>query len=105
MKLVHNNKEISLIECKTFYSRFKGFMLKKNINKSLLFNHCNSIHTFFMLENIDVIMCDKSNKVLYLYKNLTKNKIILPKKGVAKVFETPNNYFNLKTNDRLEIKK
>ena len=103
MKLKHNNKEIELIECKSFFSRFKGFMLKKNITNALVFNKCNSIHTFFMKENIDVIMCDKKNNVLYFYQNLKKNKIILPKKNVYKVFETPNKYFNIKINDIMKV--
>ena len=105
MKLVYQEKEISLTECKTFYSRLKGFMFTKNINKALLFNKCNSIHTFFMKTNIDVIFCNKNNEILYYYKNLTPNKIILPKKNVTKVFELPTNYFNIKQNNRLEIKK
>ena len=75
------NKEIEIYECKTFYSRLKGFMFSKVIDKALLFNKCNSIHTFFMKKNIDVIMCDKNNTILYYYYDLGKNKIILPKKG------------------------
>ena len=105
LKLIHNNKEINLKECKSFYSRFKGFMGKKNINESLLFDHCNSIHTFFMCENIDVIMCNNDNIILYYYKNLGKNKIILPKKGVKKVYETPANYFKIQIKDKMEVKK
>lgn len=42
---------------KLFLCRLKGFMFTKNIDKALLFDRCNSIHTFFMKENIDVIMC------------------------------------------------
>ena len=105
MKLIYNDKEIELIECKSFYSRLKGFMFKKNINHALLFNRCNSIHTFFMKENIDVIMCDKDNYILYFYKNLPKNRIILPKKKVKKVYETPSEYFdiNMKTKDRKKM--
>lgn len=105
MKLVINEKEIELTECTTFYTRLKGFMFTKTINKALLFNKCNSIHTFFMKTNIDVIFCNKNNEILYYYKNLTPNKIILPKKNVTKVFELPTNYFNIKQNNRLEIKK
>ena len=93
LKLIYNNKELNLKECKSFFSRFKGFMFKKNINSSLLFDHCNSVHTFFMCENIDIIMCNNDNIILYYYKNVGKNKIILPKKGVKKVYETPANYF------------
>ena len=103
MRIIYKGKEINLIECKSFYSRFKGFMLCKDINKALLFNHCNSIHTFFMYENIDVIMCNNDNVILYYYKDLGKNKIILPRKGVTKVYETPSEYFDIEINDKLEV--
>ena len=65
MKLIFKDKEIDLIECKTFYNRLRGSMFTKNIDKALLFNRCNSIHTFFMKKNIDVIMCDDDNFILY----------------------------------------
>ena len=104
MQLIYNAKSIDLYECKSFFSRLKGFMFTKNIDKALLFDRCNSIHTFFMKENIDVIMCDNDNKVLFVYKDLTKNKIILPKKEVRKVFETPSGYFDIKINERMMIK-
>ena len=103
MRLKYKNKEIELKECKSFYSRFMGFMGCKNISYSLYFNHCNSIHTFFMKENIDVIMCDSDNNILYYYQDLGINKIILPKKKVSRVFELPVRYFDIKVNDRLEI--
>ena len=105
MKLIYQNKEINLTECKTLYSRFKGFMLTKKIDKALLFNNCNSIHTFFMKTNIDVILCDKNHNIISYYQNLSPNHIILPKKNVTKVFELPPNYFDIKLNTRLEIKK
>lgn len=103
MKLIYNQKKINIIECTTFTSRLLGFMFKKNINHALLFNHCNSIHTFFMKTNIDVIMCDKSNNILYYYKNLSKNKIILPKKNVSKTIELPVNYFKFKVNTKVRF--
>lgn len=104
MLLKYKNKEITLIECKSFYSRFMGFMLKKNIDKALLFKKCNSIHTCFMRDNIDVIMCDKDNKILYYYNDLGKNKIILPKKGVYKTIELPVSYFNINIGEMIRIK-
>lgn len=78
-------------------------MMEKNINRALLFDKCNSIHTFFMKENIDVIMCDKDNNILYYYKDLGKNKVILPKKNVRKVFETPSNYFDIEIGKKMII--
>ncbi len=103
MRLVYKGKSIELKECSSFYSRLKGFMFKKNISYSLLFDRCSSVHTFFMKENIDVIMCDSDNVIVYYYNNLGKNKIIWPKKGVKKVFETPYNYFNIAVGERMII--
>lgn len=103
MKLMYEEKEIELKQCKSFYSRLLGFMFKKNINSSLLFDKCNSIHTFFMKENIDVIMCDKDNNILLYYRDLSKNKVIWPKKGVTKVFETPSNYFDIEIGKKMMI--
>lgn len=104
MKLIYDNKEITLVECRTFFSRLKGFMFKRKIDYALLFNRCNSIHTMFMKSNIDVIMCDKDNNILYYFNNLPKNKIIWPKKNVYKVVELPVDYFNIKVNSKINIK-
>ena len=56
-----------------------------------------------MRANIDVIMCDSDNKILYYYNNLGKNKIILPKKGVYKIIELPVGYFDIKINKRIKV--
>ena len=104
MKVIVNKKEIELEIANTFFKKLKGFMGKKNIHTCLRFK-TNSIHTFFMKENIDVLLCDKNNKILYFYHNLSKNKIILPKKKVTKVFELPVDYFNIKLNDTVKIIK
>ena len=105
LKLIYKNKELEGKECKKFWSRFKGFMFQTNIKTFLYFNHCNSIHTFFMKENIDVILCDNNNNILYYYPNLSPNKIILPKRKVTKVYELPTHYFKFKLKEKVEIKK
>lgn len=103
MKLIYNNKSIAITPCKSFFSRLMGFMFKKEINHALLFDKCNSIHTFFMKSNIDVIMCDKDNNIMYYYNNLDKNRIIWPKKNVYKTIELPVNYFDIKINKKIRI--
>ena len=103
MELIYNDKTIKVIECKTFFSRLRGFMFNKKINYALLFNKCNSIHTFFMKSNIDVLMCDSDNNIIYYYNNLSKNKIIWPKKNVYKTIELPVNYFDIKLNTKVRI--
>ena len=80
-----------------------GFMGQRNIHHALLFKKCNSIHTFFMKEAIDVIFCDEDNVILYYYNNLKPNQIIWPKKGATRVFELPVCYFDIKISDRLEV--
>ena len=80
-------------EAKTFFQKLKGLMFQDKINYILKFK-TNGIHTFFMKCNIDVILTDKNNKILYIYKNLKPNKIILPKKGIKYTYETPVDYFD-----------
>lgn len=83
-------KDIKVIECKDFYSRLKGFMFKKKIiDYGLLFKDCNSIHTFFMLQNIDVIMTDKLDNILFMYESLKPWQLIMPKKRVVNIYELP----------------
>ena len=73
-------------------------MFQKDFDYILKFK-ANGIHTFFMKKNIDVIFTDKNNKILYIYKNLKPNRIIMPKKGVTYTYETPVNILKLKIGD------
>lgn len=59
----------------SFKDRLIGLMFKKNINYCLCFKKCNSIHTFFMRENIIVVFTDKNKKILKI-KNVPKNRIL-----------------------------
>ena len=107
MYLICNKEKIEIDECKTFFKRLIGFMFQlKTIKTGKRFPKCNSIHTFFMFQKIDVIMTDKNNKILKMYPNLKTERIILPKKDVYYTYELPldtcNNY---KINDILKIKQ
>lgn len=75
----------------TFHKRLIGFMGKKNINSAMLFPRCNSIHTFMMKENIDVVGLDQNNEVIYKYENLPKNQVIKIHNDIKKtsVLELP----------------
>lgn len=90
-------------EAKTFTQKLKGLMFQKKFDYILKFK-TNGIHTFFMKTNIDVILTDKNGKIMYIYRNLKPNKIILPKKGVKYTFEMPVNYLNnKKIGDKLNL--
>lgn len=101
MQLMVNDKIINLKVCNNFFSRLIGNMFTKNI-KPLVFNHCNSIHTFFMKKNIDVLMFDKNKKHLKTYENLRPWKIIFPKKNTYYIVELAAK--TIKGNDLIILK-
>lgn len=97
MQICVNNQKINIKICKNFKDRLMGLMFKENITP-LCFPHCNSIHTFFMKKEIDVIMTDKTNKVIGVYKKVPKNKIITNHKAYY-TYELPINTYKIELND------
>ena len=93
MYLKTNNKTYEIIIADTFYKRLTGLIGQKNINFGMLFPKCNSIHTYFMKENIDVIGLDPNNEVIYKYENLDKNRVIKINNDIKKtsILELPAN--------------
>lgn len=90
MKLTVDKKKIELEICTHFWNRFLGFMFqKKKIEKGKCFPRCNAIHTFFMTQNIDLILCDRKNIVRKTYSNFSKNRILLPQKRIYYIYELP----------------
>ena len=75
--------------CTKFKDRLIGNCLKKEINEVLCFPKCNSIHTFFMITSIDVVMLDKNKQVKYVFNNIKPWKIILPKNDIYYTLEFP----------------
>lgn len=99
MKLILKNNKIELKNCDKFKDKLLGFMFKKNINYALRFK-CKAIHTFFMKENIDIIITDKNNKILYIYPNFKKNRILIKLKSYY-FYELPKNTNTYKVNETL----
>lgn len=99
-----NKTYIKIVEAVSFQERLYGLIGKTNINFGMLFPKCNSIHTFFMKENIDVIGINEKNEIVFLERNVSKNKIIkihLPLKKTS-ILELPKNYSqNLHIGDKL----
>jgi len=87
-----NKENITINYCNTFIKRLIGMSFKCKRQKSIYcFPKCNSIHTFFMFQNIDIIMTDKNGKILYAYQNVKPNCIIFPKKNVYYTYEFSHN--------------
>lgn len=93
MKILINNQTIFLDKANTLTKRFFGLMGKSNIKTGLIFPKCNSIHTFFMKEDIDVIMMDKDKRIVLIKENVTRNKIIYKKEAYYTI-ELPKNTIN-----------
>jgi len=89
-----------VIVATSFFKRLIGLMGQKWITTGIIFLRCNSIHTFFMRENIDVVMITRSGKVIFLYENFAPWKLILPKKDVYTTIELPKDSIK-----KLRIKK
>ncbi len=93
MKLKINNKTIEIKKATDFKTRLIGLMGKQNITYGILFPKCNAIHTFFMKEEIDVIGLNEENQVIYIYREVPKNKVVKVSDDVKKtsILELPKN--------------
>lgn len=95
MKLALMNKdgtEIVLEDlkiCSDFKTRLLGLMGIRDLGleKGLLIEPCNSIHTCFMRFNIDVAFLDRKNKVLHIVYGMKPWKITRIIKAASKVVE------------------
>lgn len=89
MYVLIKNKKYDLVDCISFHDRFKGLMFTNDFDYCMRFSKCNSIHTFFMKTSIDVVMTDKDDNVLYVFKSVKPWRVILPRKGVYSTYEFP----------------
>lgn len=73
--IVKKNELIIVDEAKIangFFDRLIGLMFKKEMKgfNALLIEPCNSIHTFFMRYDIDVVFLSKNNEVIKIIRNM-----------------------------------
>ena len=105
MQIIIDKKKINLKYANTFQLRLCGLIGKRNINYGIIFPNCNSIHTFFMKEEIDILMLDENYQIKYIFKDFKKNRILY-RKNIKYTIELPKNSIkNLKINDYVKIEK
>ena len=82
--LVYNLEIIAeIFIADTFIKRFLGYMFRKKPHyEAILIKPCNSIHTFFMKFNIDVLFVNENMEVIKKIDSLKPGKIIMPQKRV-----------------------
>lgn len=80
----------------SFLKRLTGYMFQKRPDRRevLIFEKCNSIHTFNMMFNIDVLFLDDENRVMKRVLSLPKGRFLPPIKGASKVVEAPDGLFD-----------
>lgn len=107
MYLNINNQKIKINFLNNYHQKLKGLMFKKEpITEIYCFSKCNSIHTFFMKQNIDICMTTKDHEIIYLKENLAKNKIIWLQKNAYYTYELPLGTCKyLKINQQLKTEK
>jgi len=90
------------------FSRIKGLMFAKRMNgfDGIMIDPCNSIHTFFMRFDIDVIFLDSNNKIVKIIRSMKPWRMSLLYIKSKKVLELNGGDLdlNIKEGDTLEIK-
>lgn len=96
--------DIKIIRADNFFKRFKGLMLKKDIDFAMLFSNLkdSSIHTHFMRFDIDIYFLDK-NKIIFEKATLKPWKFYRPKKQASYILEAKKDSLKLKVGDKLEF--
>ncbi|WP_292896912.1 DUF192 domain-containing protein [Methanobrevibacter sp.] len=96
--------DIKIIHADTFFKRFKGLMGKKNIDFALLFSNLkdSSIHTMFMMSEIDVYFLDENN-IVFEKISLKPWKFHKPKKQAKYILETKKDKLKIKIGDCLDF--
>ena len=94
---------LNIFVADTFVERLLGYMFRKKPHKqAIIFEPCNSMHTFFMKFNIDVLFLDENMEVIKMVKNLRPGKMIMPVIGAKSVLETEEGGFrNIKIGDKI----
>lgn len=90
--LIYEDKVIdNVYVADSFMKRFLGYMFQKRPQQpAMIFRPCNSIHTFFMRFNIDVLFVNDYMEVVKIVKGVRPWKVIMPVKGATAVIEVPS---------------
>ena len=72
--------------------------------EAIMITPCNSIHTFFMKFDIDVLFLNKDMVVIKKIEALKPRKVIMPIKDIAYVIESKaQNFINIDEGNKVEL--
>lgn len=78
------------LNAKNIFDKYFGMILKRN-SIGLILETRFGIHTFFIKNPIDIVVLDKSNKVVQMQKSLKPNRIFIWNPKFSKIIELPEN--------------
>jgi uncharacterized protein len=92
---MESKNEPTLYLAATFLDRLKGLFRYRKKEVLLFMVPCNSIHTFWLSQPIDIAFVDQKGLVLASYKKVQPFKVLREKKayGVVEAWSTTGNYW------------
>jgi len=83
-----SNKVSDMAVADTFIKRFLGYMFRREPHhQAIMIRPCNSIHTFFMKFDIDVLFINDDLEIVKKIEGLGPSRIIKPIKDASFVIE------------------
>lgn len=99
-------KKYDVIALNTLWLKFKSLKFYLEPIEDIYRLKKKGISTYLFCQKIDIIMTDKDNKIIHIYKSFGTEKIIFPKRKVFYIYLAPlgvSSYFNI--GDELMVKK
>lgn len=85
-----NSKKIPVYLLTSWKERIKGFRFQlQPITYGICYPKKKQINTYFLCQNVDIVMTNKDHKILYIYPNFRSEKFIFRKKQVYYIYELP----------------
>ena len=96
---------IDIFIADSYFKRLIGYMFRKQPHHgAILFTPCNSIHTFFMKFNIDVLFLNEHMQVIKKVERLRPGKVVPTVMGAKVVIESKEGAFTyIKEGDTLDL--
>lgn len=104
MYLKIKNRKIKLYEYKSFIEKVKSFRFYlKEINYAIKLPNKKIANTYFFCQKIDICFTNKNDEIIYLYKNVSSEKIIIKIKAKNIYYLPLKTTENLKIGEKLNI--
>ena len=106
VKIKVGKKVYDIIFLNTFWLKLKSLKFFLDPIEDIYMLKKKGLSTYWFCQKIDVIMTDKENKILYIYKKFRTDSFIFPKRKVSYIYLAPigvSDYF--KVGDEFKVKE